>query len=71
MLNDHLFGKDLFIQLTVHVFCEHLSVYVYASFHFCLRKGWMLDLIVFVLDHCLPLFYKLLVFLMVLILLLI
>ena len=30
LLNDHLFGKELFIRFTVHVFCESLTICVYA-----------------------------------------
>ena len=52
-LNDHLFGKEMFIQFTMPVFCEHLSVSVRVSFPFGFGD-WMWNLTVFiVLDHCL------------------
>ena len=48
-LNDHLFGKELFIRLTVCVFRERSPVCVCASFPFCFEGG-MWDLIVLVLN---------------------
>ena len=47
-----MFGKELFIRLTVRVFRERLSICVCASFPFGF-EGWMWDLIVLVPDHCL------------------
>ena len=49
-LNDHLFGKEVFIWFTVRVFRECLSVCVCASFPFGF-KGGMWDLIVLVPGH--------------------
>ena len=33
-LNDHLFGKELFIQITARAFRKVLSAYVYSCFPF-------------------------------------
>ena len=46
----HLFGKELFIRLTVHVLL--INFYVCPSFPFGFEGG-MSDLIVLILDHCL------------------
>ena len=51
-LNDHLFGKALFIRFTANAFRKLLSVYVFSYFPFGF-EGMMWDLIVSVLDHCL------------------
>ena len=39
LLNDHLIGKELFIPYTVHVFCEHLSIFVCVLLSFWF-SGW-------------------------------
>ena len=57
-MNDHLSGRELFIQLTVHVFGEQLSIYVYTYFPFGFEGG-MWDLIVLVPDHRLFFFTEL------------
>ena len=49
-LNDHLFGKELFIRLTASAFRKLLSVYVFSYFPFGF-EGRMWDLIVSVPDH--------------------
>ena len=51
-----LFGKELFIPLTVHVFCERLSVCVCSSFRFCFEVG-MWNLIVLMADLCLSVYF--------------
>ena len=43
MLNDHLFGKELFIWFAVRAFLECLSICVCFSFHFG-SMGGMWDL---------------------------
>ena len=55
-LNDHLFGKELFIRFTASDFRKLLSMYVFSYFHFGF-EGRMWDLIVSVPDHCLS-FYS-------------
>ena len=50
-LNDHLSGKELFIR-TARTFRKLLSIYVFRYFPFGF-KGWIWNLIVSVLDHCL------------------
>ena len=56
-LNDHLSGKELFIQFTEHAFRKLLSVYVfsYSPFDF---EGMIWDLIVSVPDHCLSFYFS-------------
>ena len=51
-LNDHLFGKELFIQFTASAFRKLRSIYVFSYFPFGF-EGRMWDLIVSVPDHCL------------------
>ena len=51
-LNDHLFGKALFIRFTASAFRKLLSIYVLGYFPFGF-EGRMWDLIVSVPDHCL------------------
>ena len=51
-LNDHLFGKELFIQFTASAFRKLPSIYVFSYFPFGF-EGRMWDLIVSVPDHCL------------------
>ena len=48
--------RAVFIQYTVNVFCECLSVCVCASFPFGFEAG-MSDLIIFIPDHCLPFYF--------------
>ena len=47
-----MFGKELFIRFTVHVFRERLSICVCVFFLFGFEGG-LWDLIVYVSDHCL------------------
>ena len=56
LLNDHLFGKELFIRFTASAFRKLSSVYVFSNFPFGF-EGRMLDLIVSVPDHCLSFFF--------------
>ena len=60
-LNDHLFGKELFIRFTASAFRKLPSVYVFSYFPFGF-EGRMWDLFVSVPDHwfsfCFSLFYK-------------
>ena len=55
-LNDHLFGKELFIRFTANVFRKLPSIYVYSYFPFGF-EGMILDLIVSVPDHCLSFYF--------------
>ena len=55
-LNDHLFGKQLFIQFTASAFRKLPSIYVFSYFPFGF-EGRMWDLIVSVPDHCLSFYY--------------
>ena len=52
--NGHLFGKELFIRFTVHVFRERLSICVCPSFPFGFEGG-MWD--VLIPDHCLSIYF--------------
>ena len=54
-LNDHLFGKELFIWFTASAFRKLPSIYVFSYFPFGF-EGRMWDLIVSVPDHCLSLY---------------
>ena len=57
-LNDHLFGKELFIRFTAIAFRKLPSIYVFSYFPFgC--EGRMWDLIVSVPDHCLSFYFLL------------
>ena len=56
-LNDHLFGKELFIRFAASAFRKLPSVYVFSYFPFCF-EGRMWDLIVSVPDHCLPFYFS-------------
>ena len=58
-LNDHLFGKELFIRFTASAFRKLLSVYVFSYFPFGF-EGRMWDLIVSVPDHCLSFYFPML-----------
>ena len=51
-LNDHLFGKGLFIRYSAGAFRKLPSIYVFSYFPFGF-EGRMWDLIVSVPDHCL------------------
>ena len=55
-LNDHLFGKELFIRFTASAFRKLPSIYVFSYFSFGF-EGRMWDLIVSVPDHCLSFYF--------------
>ena len=56
MLNDHLFGKELFILFAASAFRKLSSIYVFSYFPFGFEGGiW--DLIVSVSDHCLSFYF--------------
>ena len=55
-LNDHLFGKELFIRFTASAFRKLPSIYVFSYFPFGF-EGRMWDLIVSVPDHCLSFYF--------------
>ena len=55
-MNDHLFGKELFIRFTASAFRKLPSIYVFSYFPFGF-DGRMWDLIVSVPDHCLSFYY--------------
>ena len=55
-LNDHLFGKELFIRFTASAFRKLLSVYIFSYFPFGFESR-MWDLIVSVSDHCLSFYF--------------
>ena len=55
-LNDHLFGKELFIRFTASAFRKLLSIYVFSYFPFGF-EGRMWYLIVSVPDHCLSFYF--------------
>ena len=55
-LNDHLFGKELFILFAASAFRKLPSIYVFSYFPFGF-EGRIWDLIVSVPDHCLS-FYS-------------
>ena len=57
-VNDHLFGKELFIRFITSAFRKLLSVYVFIYFFFGF-DGRMWDLIVSVSDHCLSFYLEL------------
>ena len=56
-LNDHLFGKELFIRFAASAFRKLPSVYVFSYFPFGF-EGRMWDLIVSVPDHCLSFYFS-------------
>ena len=56
-LNDHLFGKELFIRFTASAFRKLLSVNVFSYFPFGF-EGRMCGLIVSVPDHCLSFYFR-------------
>ena len=51
-MNDHLFGKELFILFAASAFRKLSSIYVFSYFPFGF-EGRIWDLIVSVPDHCL------------------
>ena len=55
-LNDHLFGKELFIRFTASAFRKLPSIYVFSYFPFGFEDR-MCDLIVSVPDHCLSFYF--------------
>ena len=57
MMNDHLFGKELFIRFTASAFRKLLSIYVFSYFPFGF-EGRMWDQIVSVPDHCLSFYFN-------------
>ena len=57
-LNDHLFGKELFIRFTASAFRKLLSIYVFSYFPFGF-EGRMWDLIVSFPDRCLSFYFQL------------
>ena len=56
LLNDHLFGKELFIRFTASAFRKLRSIYVFSYFPFGF-EGRMWGLIVSVPDHCLSFYF--------------
>ena len=57
-LNDHLFGKELFILFAASAFSKLSSIYVFSYFPFGF-EGRIWDLIVSVPDHCLSFYFPL------------
>ena len=55
-LNDHLFGKELFILFAAGAFRKLSSIYVFSYFPFGF-EGRIWDLIVSVPDHCLSFYF--------------
>ena len=55
-LNDHLFGRELFIRIIAGAFRKLPSIYVLSYFPFGF-EGRMWGLIVSVPDHCLSLYF--------------
>ena len=55
-MNDHLFGKELFILFAASAFRKLSSIYVFSYFPFGF-DGRIWDLIVSVPDHCLSLYF--------------
>ena len=55
-LNDHLFGKELFILFAASAFRKLSSIYVFSYFPFGF-EGRVWDLIVSVPDHCLSFYF--------------
>ena len=56
LLNDHLYGKELFIRFTARAFRKLLSIYVFIYFPFGF-EGRIWDLIVSVPDHYLSFYF--------------
>ena len=59
VLNDHLFGKELFILFAASAFRKLSSIYVFSYFPFGF-EGRIWDLIVSVPDHCLSFYFVML-----------
>ena len=57
LLNDQIFGKELFIRFTASAFRKLLSVYIFSLVYPFRFEGRMLGLIVSVPDHFLS-FYS-------------
>ena len=57
LLNDHLFGKELFILFAASAFRKLSSIYVFSYFPFGF-EGRIWDLIVSVPDHCLSFYFS-------------
>ena len=55
-MNDHLFGKELFILFAASAFRKLSSIYVFSYFPFGF-EGRIWDLIVSVPDHCLSFYF--------------
>ena len=55
-MNDHLFGKELFIRFSASAFRKLPSIYVFSYFPFGF-EGRMWYLIVSVPDHCLSFYF--------------
>ena len=55
-MNDHLFGKELFILFAASAFRKLSSIYVFSYFPFGF-EGRIWDLIVSVPDHCLSSYF--------------
>ena len=58
LLNDHLFGKELFIRFSASAFRKLPSIYIFSYFPFGF-EGRMWDLIVSVPDYCLSFYFPL------------
>ena len=56
-MNDHLFGKELYILFAASAFRKLSSIYVFSYFHFGF-EGRIWDLIVSVPDHCLSFYLE-------------
>ena len=56
-MNDHLFGKELFIRFTASAFRKLPSIYVFSYFPFGF-EGRLWDLIVSFPDRCLSFYLK-------------
>ena len=56
LLNDYLFGKELFIRFTVRVFRECYQFFVCRSFPFGFEGG-LWNVIVFIPDHCFSIYF--------------
>ena len=54
----HLFGKELFIQVTVRVFPERLSICVCLSFPFAFFKVKLWHFIVLIPNLCLSIYFS-------------
>ena len=55
-MNDHLFGKELFILFAASAFRKLSSIYVFSYFPLGF-EGRIWDLIVSVPDHCLSFYF--------------